>query len=532
MNDDEGSKQQRIDDLLESVRTRLASGDEIDEQAILDQYPDLLPELTIQLRMTIRIYNVKATEGFDKELPEDARYDHLRKALADERPEYDIGELLGAGGQGAVFRASHKTLKRDVAIKVLIHGQFATKRQRERFLRKVEISARMQHENIAIVYDCGLVEQCPYAVMEYVAGVNLSDYLALDSPDITSRLRLMQKIAAGVNYAHQRGVIHRDLKPQNILVTDKGQPKIVDFGLAKSLGEHDNQSVFSRADEVVGTLQYFSPEQAAGESGSVDVRTDVYGLGLIFYEMMTGRLPYPIAVGTQALKDGIISTPPSPFARTLLDSTDQRISKSNAKDIEAIVLRALEKRQEDRYQTAQELLDDLNRYFRGEPVEARSQTFFYLAAKLTRRHRKAVAVAVAFLITVFTAAVVSTSLYFRASHQRDRAVTAVGFSQDIVDFLLSELDYDLSRLPGGSLLQNKLNQRLIDELARLQALQLNLDLSPASQARLSFNIGVIFHQLAKQKKPTCRSSMPRYSPKKPEPRPCPPRLPRPLPLRP
>jgi len=495
MQGEEGSKQQRIDKLLENVRERLASGDEIDEQGILTQHPDLLPELTIQLRMTIRIYQVKATEGFGKESPGEARYDHLRKALADERPEYNIGELLGAGGQGAVFRASHMTLKRDVAIKVLIHGQFATKRQRERFLREVEISARMQHENIAIVYDCGLVEQCPYAVMEYVQGTNLSDYLALEKPDITSRLRLMQKIATGVNYAHQRGVIHRDLKPPNILVTDDGQPKIVDFGLAKSLSEDGANSVFSRADEVVGTLQYFSPEQAAGESGLVDVRTDVYGLGLVFYEMVTGRLPYPIAAGTQALKDGIISTPPSPLAPTLLDGSDQRISKSKAKDIEAIVLQSLEKRQEDRYQTAQELLDDLNRYFRGEPVEARSQTFLYLAAKLARRHRRAVIVAAAFAILLVLSTAISTTLYYRATFQRDRAVGAVKFSDRIFDYLLTEIDYGLSRVPGGTLLQKQLGQQLIEELARLQRLQVDLDVPAASKARLAYNIAVIYGQL-------------------------------------
>jgi len=494
---DEGSKQRRIDELLDDVRARLANGEKIDDHVIKGKYPELLPEFAIQLRMTIRIHNVKVADADTLELPEEARFDHLRKALANELLEYEIGELLGAGGQGAVFRASHKTLRRDVAIKVLIHGRHATKRQRERFLREVEISARMRHENIAIVYDCGIVDQCPYAVIEYVQGATLNDYLVLERPDITSQLRLIQQIAAGVNYAHQRGVIHRDLKPQNILINANGQPKIVDFGLAKSLADDGTQSVFSRADEVVGTVQYFSPEQASGDSGAVDVRTDVYGLGLIFYEILAGRLPYPVVTGTQALKDEINSTPPTPLVSTIMTQEGQRISRSNAKDIEAIVFKALEKRQQDRYQTVQELLDDLDRYFCGDPIEARAQTFFYVIVKLAQRHRKAVAVATSFVILLVTAAVVSTSLYFRATHQRDRAMQAVGFSQGIVDFLLSELDYDLSRLPGGSHLQGKLNQHLIEELARLQALQLNLDLSPASQARRAFNIGVIFHQLSK-----------------------------------
>ncbi len=321
---------------------------------------------------------------------------------------YQIIRKIGEGGMGTVFEAQQENPRRTVALKV-IHAGIASSGMLRRFEHEAQILGRLQHPGIAQIFEAGTFDSGvvgagpqPFFAMELVDGVPLNEYAATHNLDARQRLELIARIGDAVQHAHQKGVIHRDLKPGNILVDASGQPKILDFGVAR-VTDADVQMTTMRTDigQLIGTLPYMSPEQAAGDANALDTRSDVYALGVVAYELLSGRLPHDLhrRLAPEAV-------------RIIRDEEPTRLSAINRTfrgDIETIVGKALEKDRARRYQTASDLSEDIRRYLRDEAVIARPPSRAYQFRKFAKRN-KAVVIGVAAVFVALIAGVVGTSL--------------------------------------------------------------------------------------------------------------------------
>jgi len=365
---------------------------------------------------------------------------------------YEVVRELHRGGQGVVFQAMQCSTKRKVAIKVLLEGPYASELSRRRFEREVELVARLKHPNIVPVFDFGVAQDGrQYCVMDYVRGVRLDQYVREKRPTLEEVLRLFTTVCDTVNYAHQRGVIHRDLKPSNIVVDAEGHPKVLDFGLAKQVSGAEEPAL-SVTGQVVGTLPYMAPEQARGRPDEMDIRTDVYALGVILYEILTGHYPYPVVGEMADVLRHITDTHPDPPSRTWTPEAGVTLrehwgTRTGSRcpldsEVETIIFKALAKERERRYQSALDLGRDIGLYLTGRPIEARRDSRWYVFRKTLRRYRVAVAVAALFVLSIVGSAITLSVLYREsrvqatlARQQRDRARTAEAAARRIQGFL-------------------------------------------------------------------------------------------------
>lgn len=326
---------------------------------------------------------------------------------------YTLLRLAGEGAFGLVYLAEQEApLERIVALKILKPG-LDSAAVLARFEAERRALASLSHEGIAQVYDAGCSSAGQsYIVMEWVDGLPVSDYCNTHHLDLPARLSLFAKICRAVEHAHQKGVIHRDIKPSNVLVTPNGQPKLIDFGLVRSLERPlIGQTFWTKIDAVMGTPGYMSPEQAAGGSAVTDIRADIYGLGALLYEMLTGHAPLDSAALQSASWEQLLqhireTEPPRPSTRMSLEIRSMR--KRTANELDWIVMRALEKSQDRRYQTVAEFREDVERFLNQEAVQARPPSLWYLVSKSVRKHRSATIAAVLIAITLIAATVFSS----------------------------------------------------------------------------------------------------------------------------
>lgn len=321
---------------------------------------------------------------------------------------YRILRLLGQGGMGTVYEAEQDRPRRRVALKLMRPGLVSPSALR-RFERETEVLGRLQHPGIAQIHEAGLHDGDPFFAMEFVDGPSVTEYAAVRNLGVRDRLRLFARICDAVHYAHTMGFVHRDLKPNNILVAEIGdpsepQPKVLDFGIARATdAEFETTTMHTAAGEILGTLPYMSPEQVAGEIDDIDARSDIYALGVVLYELLAGRLPYDL--GRHVIVEA---------ARVIREEEPTRLSSIDTRlrgDIETIVGKTLEKERERRYQSASDLASDIRRYLSDEPIAARPPSTWYQLCKFARRNR-ALAGGVAAVILVLTAGViVSTTLF-------------------------------------------------------------------------------------------------------------------------
>ncbi len=324
------------------------------------------------------------------------------------------------GGQGAVYRSIQKSTGRDVAIKVLLDGALASTASVRRFEREVDLVASLRHPNIVSIYDSGTtVEGRQYLVMEYVDGEPLDRAVTLkpqNESDVAGIVRLMAKVCDAVQFAHQHGIMHRDLKPSNVRVDRNGEPRILDFGLAKGFGEPEGTSkgpdAISRSGNFFGSLAWASPEQAEGNLHRIDVRTDVYSLGMMLYHLLTGAFPYEVEGRIREVLDHIVMTESaSPRSRNpIIDA-----------DLETIALKSLAKEPDRRYQSARELAEDLKRYDDGEPIAARRDSTWYVLKRNLKRYRMLAGASVVVLILTIAYGATMSVLYKDATEAQQAA---------------------------------------------------------------------------------------------------------------
>lgn len=386
-----------------------------------------------------RIENAKFERQFAAVLNTDARGGGLIPLPV--LPGYSVLREVSRGGQGVVYEAVQQRTNRRVALKVLRQDRGISRTQRARFEREIEIAAALQHPGIVAVYDSiALAEGRHALVLEMVEGVALDIGAGHGPPDVLTlrkRIELVAEVCDAIHYAHQRGVIHRDLKPSNILVDQSGRPRLLDFGVACWSGASVGAggSKITMTGEFAGTLAYAAPEQVAGVSSAPDLRTDLYAIGVMLYQLSFGRLPYEVDGSLDTAVRNITTTPPVRFTTSVVDE-----------DLWTIITKAMSKEPDRRYQSGAGIASDLRRYLGGETIEARRDSRWYVVRKSLWRHRMGVGVVLgtivalaAFGVTV-TAANARLSEALRASTiERAKALGAAGSRREADELIWREM---------------------------------------------------------------------------------------------
>src|SRR5438309_4049693 len=356
--------------------------------------------------------------------------------------DYELLEVIGRGGQGVVYRARQKSLNRTVALKVIGLGHWATEAHLKRFRREAEAAARLEHPGIVPIHEVGERDGSCYFSMKFIEGGQLDAVARREAMPIRRAAQLIAKVARIVHYAHEHHILHRDIKPGNILIDGKGEPHLTDFGLARLV---ETESTVTRTMEVLGTPSYMAPEQAVGNNAAVSSLTDVYGLGAVLYQLLTGQPPFAGGTTYETIKLLLDTEPRSP--RLLNPKIDR--------DLSTICLKCLEKDSQRRYPSALALAEDIERWLKHEPIQARRAGVFTRGRKWVRRNPTSALLAASLLALAATAGwivwksemirhPVTTGIavlpFENLSEQKENAAFADGIQDDILTKLAKIAD--------------------------------------------------------------------------------------------
>lgn len=441
---DPDQRTEQLKQVIGECRRRLQAG-ELDDSAVLVEFPGLLPELKGELKKLRLVHKARVLSEQRAALasgpqstsaaPDQAATEKAEdisitvsiaaatagtQRLSPNQPpppsgtpaktppkvrffgDYELLEELGRGGMGVVYKAQQLSLNRTVAVKMLLAGTMASEEEVRRFYAEAEAAAKLEHPHIVPVYDVGEHNGTHYFCMAYIRGRSLHDILREQPLPAKQAAEFLAKVAAAIAYAHEQGVLHRDLKPHNILVDEHNEPRVTDFGLAKRTGADADMTATG---QIIGTPSYMPPEQALADRDRIGPRSDVYSLGATLYACITGRPPFQAVKVAQVIVQVLNQEPVSP--RTLIPQLDR--------DIETIALHAMQKAPERRYATAADFERDLTRYLRGEPIVARPVGSLGRLFKWGRRNRAIAALLAIVFVTLAGGASVAT--YFAV--QRD-----------------------------------------------------------------------------------------------------------------
>ena len=365
-------RDERLAEILNDMSDRASRGQSVDLAAEEKAHPELAEELR-ELWAAVMLADAV---GSNLSRTSDSTPTPQRESISFELPyrfgDYELLEEIGRGGMGIVFRAQQLSLNREVAVKLMLRGKWASASDRLRFQAEAEAAAKLDHPNIVPVYEVGEHDDHTYFSMKYITGQTLSQRLAADGPmDPRMAARIIVLVARAVEFAHQQGVLHRDLKPSNIMLDSQGQPHVTDFGLAKQIADPHS---LTRTGAVLGTPAYMAPEQAAGDRGQVGPASDTYSLGTILYHLLTGKPPFEATSPVDVVLKVLEQDPP--LLRTVNPSVDR--------DLEMIALRCLQKPPDLRYESAGALANDAEAYLNDEPISARSGRITHVVSRLFR----------------------------------------------------------------------------------------------------------------------------------------------------
>ena len=382
--------------------------------------------------------------------------------------DYELLNEIGRGGQGVVYRAHQKSLNRTVALKVIGLGPWATEAHLKRFRREAEAAASLDYPFIVPIHEVGERDGCCYFSMNFIEGGQLDEVVRREPMSIRQAAELIAKVARTVHYAHEHGILHRDIKPGNILLDTKGEPHLTDFGLARLV---EAESTVTRTLEAMGTPSYMAPEQAAGNNAAVSKATDVYGLGAVFYELLTGHPPFAGGTTFETVRL-VLDTEPRP---------PRLINPKVARDLSTICLKCLEKDPKRRYSSALALAEDLEHWLKHEPIRAKRSGFFTHTRKWMRR-KPAIAALNAALVALATAIAwnVWESELFRSAPEKSIAVLPFE---------------NLSRDPDNAYFADGIQEEILTRLASIADLRVISRTSTQHYQSKPKNLGEIAKQL-------------------------------------
>ncbi|GAB5495445.1 MAG: hypothetical protein Phyf2KO_05250 [Phycisphaerales bacterium] len=485
-----------------------------------DQVNDRLIELAPNDEMirseVLELLHAESDSG--KDFTPEAFQSSIQQVLTESASEpervgnYSLIKRLGQGGMGVVYEARQQSPERTVALKLLKPG-LASPELIRRFEFEARALGKLQHSGIANIYEAGVTDSPmgprPFFAMELVEGESLSEWGRRESPDARRVLGMVANICDAVQHAHSKGVVHRDLKPSNILVTAEDAPKVLDFGVARSV-EDDSQNVetaYTRPGQLVGTMPYMSPEQIGSSPDDVDTRSDVYSMGVILYELLSGELPSKV----EGL--GLVEA-----AREIQDKQAAKLSTYNTKyrgDIETIVSTALAKDKQDRYQTIAAMADDIRRYLANETISARPPSAIYQLSRFAVRNKLLVGLTCALAVALIVAVIGTSYGLMEAKEQTKIAEENLGKSiqqQKIAEAVTGFFNYDVfaTVVPGAQ--GHKVT--VVEALdAAAMGLSERFTDEPATKAAISNNMGNIYHALGEYAKaePLIRNSIPLFT---------------------
>jgi serine/threonine protein kinase/Tfp pilus assembly protein PilF len=374
---------------------------------------------------------------------------HSKKAerlveMLGELGDYELLEEVGRGGQGVVFRARQKSLNRTVALKVISLGQWASKAHLKRFRREAEAAASLDHPGIVPIYEVGERDGSCYFSMKFVEGGQLDEVVRRAPMSMSHAAELIAKVARTVHYAHEHGILHRDIKPGNILLDQEGEPHLTDFGLARLV---ETESTVTRTLEVLGTPSYMAPEQAVGNNAAISSVTDVYGLGAVFYQLLTGHPPFAGGTTYETIKLLLEIEPRQP----------RQLNPKIDRDLSTICLKCLEKDPRRRYPSALALAEDLEHWLRHEPIQARHTGIFARGKKWVRRNPTSALLAASLMALATAAAWIVWKSEF-ISHPVTNGVAVLPFE-------------NLSGDPGNAYFADGIQEEILTRLASIAALK-------------------------------------------------------------